>query len=124
MTAKEKRGSMKPTITANEIRHYIGDSEVASVPEMLTRLGLSAEATTHSGYVYNTINARKDSLLPKPEIYGTSYLYPVGELEKVVREVHASAGTRKEQTDKMKRLLDKIKSKPELAEMLLGLLDD
>jgi hypothetical protein len=124
MTAKEKRGSMKPTITAKEIRHYIGDSEIASVPEMLTRMGIYTEGNSHSGYVYNTINAQKHTLLPAPVIYGASYYYPVDALEKVVREVQANAGTKKEQTDKMKRLLGKIKSNPELAEMLLGLLDD
>lgn len=123
MTTKEPR-TMKPTITANDIRHYIGDSEVASVPEMLTRLGITNLGAAHSGYVYNTINAQKHTLLPKPEIYGTAYLYPVGELERVVLQVQANAGNKKEQTDKMKRLLGKIKSNPELAEMLLGLLDD
>lgn len=123
MATKNKKVFQKPTITASEIRHLIGDTEVASIPEILFRLGISADGG-HSGYVYNTIHAQRDSLLPKPVVYGTAYLYPVDVLTEVVKNVQASAGTKKEQSVKMKRLLEKIKTNPELAEMLLGLLDD
>lgn len=121
-TQKTKKFYPKPTITANEIRHIVGDQEVASLPEMLARLNIEVDRAT-SGYIYNIIHAQRDKLLPKPIVYGTAYLYPVQELEAVVREIHEKASSKKQNSDKVKRLVDKLKSNPELAEVLLGLLD-
>lgn len=119
---KPKKSYPKATITANEIRHIVGDQEVASLPEMLARLGIETDRTT-SGYVYNIIHAQRDKLLPTPIIYGTAYLYPVKELEAVVRSVNEKAHSKKQNSDKVKRLVEKLKTNPELAEVLLGLLD-
>ena len=119
---KPKKVYPKPTITANEIRHFVGDQEVASLPEMLARLNIETDRTT-SGYLYNTIHAQRETLLPKPVIYGTAYLYPVKEIEAVILSVHAKINSKRQNTDKVKRLVEKLKTNPELAEVLLGLLD-
>lgn len=119
---KTKKVYPKPTITANEIRHFVGNQEVASLPEMLARLSIEVDRTT-SGYLYNTIHAQRETLLPTPVIYGTAYLYPVEELEAIVRKAHDSIGAKKQNSDKVKRLIEKLKTNPELAEVLLGLLD-
>ena len=119
---KAKKAYPKPTITANEIRHFVGDQEVASLPEMLARLSIEVDRTT-SGYIYNTIHAQRETLLPTPVIYGTAYLYPVNELEAIVRNAYETIGNKKKNNDKVKRLVEKLKTNPELAEVLLGLLD-
>ena len=119
---KTKKAYPKPTITANDIRHFVGDQEVASLPEMLARLSIEVDRKT-SGYIYNIIHAQREKLLPTPVIYGTAYLYPVKELEEAVRRVQESVGVKKQNSDKVKRLVEKLKTNPELAEVLLGLLD-
>jgi hypothetical protein len=119
---KTKKAYPKPTITANDIRHFVGDQEVASLPEMLARLSIEVDRKT-SGYIYNTIHAQRETLLPTPSIYGTAYLYPVEELEAIVRKAHDTIGTKRQNNDKVKRLVEKLKTNPELAEVLLGLLD-
>ncbi len=119
---KTKKVLAKPTITAKDIRHFIGDQEVASLPEMLARLNIEQDRA-HSGYTYNIIHAQRDKLLPKPVVYGTAYYYPVEETEKIILELHSKISAKRQNTDKVKRLMEKLKSDPELAEVLLGLLD-
>lgn len=119
---KTKKVYPKPTITANEIRHFVGDQEVASLPEMLARLGIEVNRKT-SGTTYNTIHAQRDVLLPKPIVYGTAYYYPADELESIVSKIHESLTSKRANSDKVKRLLEKLNASPELAEVLLGLLD-
>ena len=119
--SETKKVYKKPTITANQIRHFVGDVEVASVPETITRLGLEPKIAST---VYNTIHSQRDRLMPDSWVYGSTYFYPAETVAKVVSEVHESIDSKKEQSDTVKRLLSKIRNNPEVAQVLLGLLDD
>lgn len=128
-TKSTKRVMPTPTITANDIRHFINGKEYASVPEVIVRLGLGKNLKD-AGSLYNLVQANKATLLPKPEVYGYVYLYPVAELEQAVQKVQESLGKKREsalqkqeQNTDIQRLTNKIKSNPELAKVLLGLLD-
>jgi hypothetical protein len=119
--AKEYKRLPQSTVSPADIRHIIGGVEVASIPEMLARLGIEVGKT--SGPIYNLVHAQRGALLPDPIVYGTTYFYPADVLAEVVSKVQQNAGTKKEQNVKMTRLMERLKSNPELAEMLLGLLD-
>jgi hypothetical protein len=111
------------TITAKNIRHFVGEVEVASVPEMVARL-ITEDSAIRPDTIYNIIHAQRTTLLPKPEIYGTSYLYPAEALGKVVLEIQSSLASKAiEKNSDVQKLLSKIKSNPELTKVLLGLLD-
>jgi len=120
-TEKQNKRLPKSTISPADIRHIIGGVEVASIPEMLARLGIEVGKT--SGPIYNLVHAQRGALLPDPIVYGTAYYYPADVLAEVIATVQQNAGTKKEQSVKMTRLMERLKSNPELAEMLLGLLD-
>lgn len=121
-TPKQYKRLPQSTISPADIRHIIGGVEVASIPEMLARLGIEVGKKT-SGPVYNLVHAQRETLLPAPIVYGTTYFYPADVLAEAVATVQQNAGTKKEQNVKMTRLMERLKSNPELAEMLLGLLD-
>jgi hypothetical protein len=122
LMAKRQTTKSKSAITAKQIRHFVDGIEVASLPEMLARLNIEQDRT-HSGYTYNIIHAQRAKLLPTPVVYGTAFYYPADELEKIILELHEKLSAKRQNTDKVRRLMDKLKSDPELAEVLLGLLD-
>jgi hypothetical protein len=112
------------TITPQDIRHFVGDMEVATIPEMIARMGGTTKASVRGDYVYNTLHAGRTTLLPKPEVYGTAYLYPVEPLREAILKVQESLASKKiEKNSDVKQLLAKIQSNPELVKVLLGLLD-
>lgn len=127
MTNKKstKKGVGKTaTITPQDIRHFVGDTEVATIPEMIARMGGKTTASVRGEYVYNTLHTQRNTLLPKPEVYGTAYLYPVEQLKEAILKVQATlAGKAVRKDADVERLLSKIEGKPELAKILLGLLD-
>lgn len=121
--ATEKRTKRLPqsTISPADIRHIIGGVEVASIPEALARLGI--EVGKVSGPIYNLVHGQRKELLPAPIVYGTAYYYPADVLAEAITKVQQNAGAKKEQSAKVSRLVERLKNDPELAEMLLGLLD-
>lgn len=123
MTTTRTKRMPESTITPTQIRHFIGDTEVASIPEMIARMGGSSTQKRRSDLLYNVVHARRHDLLPKPEIYGTSYLYPVEPLREAVQKVKDSLENRSEKNEEVQKLLSKIKSNPELTKVLLDLLD-
>jgi hypothetical protein len=122
-TTKTKR-MPDSTITPREIRHFIGDTEVASIPEMIARLSSSPKPSRRTDLVYNVLHAQRDTLLPKPEVYGTSYFYPIEPLREAILKVKDSLASKTvEKNADVQKLLSKIQSNPELTKVLLGLLD-
>jgi hypothetical protein len=122
-TSSARKPMPASTITAKNIRHFVGEVEVASVPEMVARL-ITEDSAIRPDTIYNIIHAQRTTLLPKPEIYGTSYLYPAEALGKVVLEIQSSLASKAiEKNSDVQKLLSKIKSNPELTKVLLGLLD-
>lgn len=120
-TEKKTKRLPQSTVSPSEVRHIIGGVEVASIPEALARLGIEVGKT--SGTIYNLVHGQRRELLPTPIVYGTAYYYPADVLAEVITKVQQNAGAKKEQTAKVSRLVERLKSDPELAEMLLGLLD-
>lgn len=125
MATKTKRNPLpSSTITPSQIRHFVGDAEVASIPEMIARVNGGAKGSVRGDYIYNVLHASRNVLLPKPEIYGTAYLYPVEPLREAVLKIQESLASKTVQkSPDVQRLLNKIQGNPELAKVLLGLLD-
>jgi hypothetical protein len=120
-------GRNSTKIGALEIRHFIDGVEVASLPEACMRLGIPTSRTdpeaSYSNPTLNGIHARRDELLPKPYLYGSAYYYPVEELNKAINDYQATAKIKVARTDKLGKLLAKLKENPELVEMLSSLVD-
>jgi hypothetical protein len=123
-TNKKRKPMPESTITPTQIRHFIGDTEVASIPEMVARMSGNSAQKRRGDIVYNVLHSQRHTMLPKPEVYGTSYFYPIEPLREAVLKVKDSLANKSvEKNEDVQKLLSKISSNPELTKVLLGLLD-